>query len=163
MSHRFELQRILELKEQIEDLLQNQVAGIEGERQQVVRHIQMLRIQWAESSQNGPERGEEPLDPGQRQEWAEYLAALDRRIYSHGEVLEEVDERLRAKRAELQANYKERELLQKLKEKRAAIDDQEDQRRDQRTQDDLTAGRYLRGLDASQAYGAIAPNRGIGR
>ena len=137
MTRKFALQRVLDLKEQIEDLLQNQVAGIEGERQELHKRIQTLRSQWAETSQTACETGTEPLDPAQREEWAEYLAALERRIRTHGETLQEVDERLQAKRAELETNYRERELLQKLKEKRAAEEEKQEQRRDVRAQDDV--------------------------
>lgn len=144
MTHKFTLQRVLDLKEQVEDLLQIQRSGIEGERQDLERRIATLRAQWALTSQSGTGPDDEVLDPAQREEWAEYLAALERRIHSHGETLHEVDERLQAKRAELEANYKERELLQRLKAKRAAAEEKEEQRREVRALDDVNTGQYLR-------------------
>jgi len=52
MTRKFALQRVLELKEQIEDLLQTQVAGIEGERLELQSRIDTLRSQWLATSQN---------------------------------------------------------------------------------------------------------------
>jgi flagellar FliJ protein len=144
MSRKFALQRVLELKEQVEDMLQTQVAGIEGERLELQSRIDALRSQWADTSNNEAERSPEPLDPAGLQERAEYLEALERRIQSHGQTLDRVQERLQAKRTELETNYKERELLQRLKEKRAAAEDKEEQRRDLRALDDITRGQYLR-------------------
>lgn len=157
MTRKFALQRVLELKEQIEDLLQTQMAGIQGERIDVQSRIDTLSTQWLatslnENSQNGGEPSAEPIDPAERQERAEYLEALERRIHSHGETLQVVDERLQAKRAELEAIYRERELLQRLKEKRAAAAEKEEQRRDLRALDDVVAGQYLRKISNGHAY-----------
>ncbi|HEY3115252.1 MAG TPA: flagellar export protein FliJ [Chloroflexota bacterium] len=158
MTHKFTLQRVLDLKEQVEDLLQIQMAGIEGERQELQQRIQTLRAQWAQTSQSGSEAGEEILDPAEKEDWAEYLAALDRRIRSHGETLHEVDERLDAKRGELEANYRERELLQKLKEKRTTAEEKEERRRDLRALDDTNTSQYLRRVGNGHAYEATSGN-----
>ena len=158
MTRKFALQRVLELKEQIEDMLETQMAGIQGERLNVQSRIDTLRTQWAETSQTTCKPGTEPIDPAEQQEKAEYMEALERRIHSHGETLQQVEERLQAKRVELEANYRDRELLQRLKEKRAAAQDKEEQRRDLRALDDMVAGQYLRRIGNGEAYEPGANN-----
>lgn len=144
MTKRFRLQRVLDLKEQMEDALQLEVAGIEGRRRQLEYELDSLRNKWTERSTSQLGNGPEPLDPGEIEALAEYLASLERQIRTGDANLEQVEQQLRAKRAELETAYQERELLQRLKERRAASEELEERRRDTRALEDMSTSQYVR-------------------
>ena len=144
MTKKFPLQRVLEFKEQVEDLLEIQVAGIEGHRQELQQRVDHLREKWGESSCAQQSEGGQLLDPAEGELVAVYLDALDRTIQSEQQSLENVQRELEHKRIELGAAYQEREILKKLKAKQEAAERLAEQRRDTRALEDVATQQYVR-------------------
>ena len=144
-THRFALQRVLDFKEQVEDLLQMEVAAIEGRRLEIQHTIETLRHKWEESSSSAPApKKAEPIDTALIEAAADYRASLDQHIKEGGEWLEHVHEELEGKRGELTTAYQEGEILRRLKERRSAEHMKAELRRDNRTMEEIATTQYLR-------------------
>lgn len=143
MTQKFSLQRVLDFKEQLEDILQIEVATIEGRRIELQHAVETMRRKWEETSAQHA-NGADTLDPAMVEALTTYLDALDRRIRSGDDSLQQVKQELDAKRGELEAAYQERELLQRLKEKQAAQEMKAEQRRDTRALEDMSTSMYVR-------------------
>src|SRR5436309_675289 len=115
MSHKFGLQRVLDFKEQVEDLLQMEVAEIEGRRLQLQHLIDEMQQKVEDASTIPATPIQQVIDPTLVGVASDYLEVLDHRIRESGQWLEQVHEELEAKRSELIAAHQEREMLDRLK------------------------------------------------
>jgi flagellar export protein FliJ len=147
VTQKFTLQRVLDFKEQLEGLLQIEVAAIEGQRIELQHAVDDMRRQWEETSTVQQNSGPSPIDPTLVGQVVDYLAVLDRRIRGGDETLQQVQQALDAKRGELETAYQERELLERLKQKQAAQELKAEQRRDVRTLEDVSTSMYIRRAD----------------
>ncbi|MBI4212876.1 MAG: hypothetical protein HY534_01075, partial [Chloroflexi bacterium] len=82
MTHKFPLQRVLDLKEQVEDLLAIELAAIEGRRLELQHAVDALRRKRDQISEHQRSAPSQTLDPAQIEAASDYLAALDRHIQS---------------------------------------------------------------------------------
>ena len=144
MSRKFVLQRVLDFKEQVEDLLQMEVAAIEGRRLEIQHTIDNMRHKWEQTSSAQAKRNSDALDTAAIESASDYLAVLDQRIQESGEWLAQVHQELDSKRGELTVAYQEREILKRLKDKQNAEQFKAEQRRDTRTMEDVATNQYLR-------------------
>lgn len=137
MTRKFALQRVLELQGQLEDLLQLEMAAIEGRRVELQRDIDSTCRKWEDASAWQAAQPQEPLDLG-------YLAGLNHRIHESGDALLRTHQELDVKRRELTAAHQEREMLQRLKDRRSAQEMKTDQRREARAMEEVATTQYLR-------------------
>lgn len=142
MSRKFSLQRVLDFKEQVEDLLQMEVAEIEGRRMAIQHTLDAMRHKWDATSSEVNKQ--QPLDPAAIEAASDYLAVLDQRIQESGHSLEQVHEELESKRGELTTAYQEREMLKRLKARQNAKEAKAEQRRDTRAMEEAATSQYIR-------------------
>jgi flagellar FliJ protein len=145
MTQKFSLQRVLDFKEQVEDLLQIEVAAIEGRRIELQHAIETMQASWKTTSLQLA-RGE--IDPPMIGTITDYLVAIQYRIEEGVRCLTEIEAELEGKRRELTAAYQEREMLQRLKERHATAARKAEQRRDNRTMEEVATQQYLRREDS---------------
>lgn len=158
MTRKFALQRVLDFKEQVEDLLKLEVAAIEGRRLDIQHTLDTLRRRWEESSAAPPPRKLEPIDPALVEAASDYRAVLDQHIKESDEWLEQVHQELESKRDELTTAYQEGEMLRRLKERRTAEQLKAEQRRDARSMEEIATSQHLRRVSDPDDPGGTKAN-----
>jgi flagellar FliJ protein len=141
---KFSLQRVLDFKEQVEDVLQLEVASIEGRRLEIQHSISALRNKWEETSADARGNNRVPLDAARVQASADYLDVLDQQIRAALVRLDLVEAELLEKRQQLTTAYQEREMLSRLKERHVADEQKTEQRLTNRTLEEVATTQYLR-------------------
>ena len=144
MTQKFSLQRVLDLKEQVEDLLQIELAAIEGRRLELQHRVDELRRKRDRVSEHQRSVPSQPIDTAQLAAASDYLEVLDGHIESGNETIHEVRVELDGKRAELEVAYQEKELLKRLKQRRLAAEIKTEARKDARSMEEVATSQFLR-------------------
>ena len=141
----FRLQQVLEYRQQVEELKNQELAVLAQQRQIAEEALQLLHRQ-AEEQRDTLARQDAAgrLDPARRQRSLAYIEHVETVIVSQRDVCAALEERVQESRAQLVEVKKDTRMLERLRERRLAEIAREADRRATAEADDLTSQRFIR-------------------
>lgn len=145
MAPRFRLQTVLDVKQRLEDVQQQELAALAHQRHLAEEALQLLGQQAEEQQCALAGRvADGRIDLTDVRAALAYIEAVRASIAAQRDRAGELEERVRASRERLVGIARERRMLEHLRDRQAATEAQEADRRDQRAADELVGQRYAR-------------------
>ncbi len=147
MAKPFRLQALLEHKQRQEERQMLDLAARDAERRHACDILDTLRDAEREHLDHADGRAQAAtFDALEQRDAVAYLARLEASIAVQHTVIAEAEEHVRESRDALVAILKEKQALERLRERHAAEAALEDGRREARVTDEITSARYARQL-----------------
>lgn len=144
MAFRFRLEALLSMRERHQELAEAKLARILGRLRDCREAMEIIRKKQAEARQRVAEGVEQGMLASEYAAESQHIMALEARIEEFRK--EETKLRMKASKArhDLKVAHRERELVEKLRERDFNQWKQEIQRHEQNEADDLSTIRYIR-------------------
>jgi flagellar FliJ protein len=149
MPPRFRLQQVLDYRERVEAIAQQELASLEQQRRIALEAL-WLQERQAEQQREAlaAQRAHGALDPHELERAASYLAGAAAVIAARREQVAELEERVAAGHAALLAAARDRRALEQLREREVAAALDAVERREARELDELVMQRAQRSREA---------------
>lgn len=153
-NHQRSLMQVLEHKRQVEEQKQRELHVLSQQRHVVEDALRTLRQQAVGQLEAMTGADGATIDPAERTSALAYLDSVEGRIVQQRDLLLELESKVVASRDELIEVLKDRQMLERVQERRASRQEQEDQRREANEADDQTSARLSRRRAQEQGQGA---------